>query len=85
MATKVWSPDFSKAPKGTIGTCFNPDGKAWWWNVLPEIKGSDKRPNHMLWRGPVYAEGYIFAGEISSDVDKSKWRDSWVDAPKAKK
>ena len=84
MAKKLWSPDWSKAPKDAIGAAFNPDGRAWWWNVLPEVKGSDEKPWLLLWRGPVAREGFSPAGKIPDDVDKSQWKDSWLDRPKGK-
>lgn len=85
MPKAIWKPDWSRAPKGTIGACFNPDGKFWWWSVLPEVKGSEAKPWLLLWRGPVEREGYTFGGNIPDDVHKALWKDSWIDAPKAKK
>ena len=84
MGKPLWTPDWSKAPKGTIGACFNPDGKAWFWSVHPEVKGSEQKPWLLLWRGPEYGKGYTFAGEVPEGTHKASWKDSWVPAPKAK-
>jgi hypothetical protein len=81
----IWNPDFSKAPKGTIGATFNPDGSAWWWSVKPEVKGSEEKPWLLLWRGPVAREGYTRMGSVSADVHKGLWKDSWIPNPKAGK
>jgi hypothetical protein len=87
MPKAIWKPDFTKAPRGTIGVSYNPDGKAWWWSVAPEVKGSEAKPWLLLWRGPVYAEGYTLYGNIE-DIDpkakKALWKDSWVSNPKVK-
>lgn len=81
----AWKPDFSKLPKNVIGACFNADGGAWAWTVKPELKGSEKRPHDIKWRGPEYGQGYIGIGMVPSDVDKKQWRSSWIDAPKRRK
>lgn len=75
----LWSVDFDFLPEDIIGATFNRDGTAWGWSVKPEIKGSEKRPNDLKWRGPVVGEGYICLGTIDASVDKSKWKDSWIE------
>ena len=82
MAKAIWKPDFSKAPKGTIGASFNADGIAWWWSVKPEVKGSEKRPFDLKWRGPEYAAGYTLMGPVPSNVKLALWKDSWVERSK---
>jgi hypothetical protein len=76
--TKVWSPDFSLAPSGTIGACFNADGTAWWWSVKPEIEGSEKRPWDLKWRGPEYGIGYSIMGPVPSGTSVARWKESWI-------
>ena len=78
----LWAPDFSLAPKGTIGAAFNADGKCWFWSVRPEIKGSEKRPWDKKWRGPVYGEGFTFGGEVKEEVRRAMWEHSWISKPK---
>ena len=86
MPKPIWKgPDWSKAPKGTIGASYNADGKAWFWSVHPEVKGSDAKPWLLLWRGPVYGEGYTFAGNVPEGTKTALWKDSWLDFPKEKK
>jgi hypothetical protein len=75
----IWNPDFSNLPSNIIGACFNPDGVAWAWGVKPEIKGSEKKPFDLKWRGSEYGRGYVLLGPVNPDVDKSKWKESWVD------
>jgi len=79
MSKKLWNPDFSKAPKGTIGASFNADGTAWWWSVKPEIKGSEKRPWDLKWRGPVVGDGFTLIGPVPEGTHKAEWKSSWVD------
>jgi hypothetical protein len=81
MAKKaVWKPDWAKLPKDTIGASFNSDGIAWAWSVKPEIKGSEKRPNDLKWRGPVYAAGYTMIGPVvTPNFAKDHWKDSWIE------
>lgn len=76
---KVWNPSFSDLPEDVIGACFNRDGTAWAWTVRPEIRGSEKRPNDLKWRGPEYGKGFTLIGKVNPGVDKSKWKESWVD------
>jgi hypothetical protein len=83
--TPLWTPDFSLAPRGTIGACFNADGSAWWWSVKPEVKGSEKRSWDLKWRGPEYSKGFTFYERVPFGTKLALWRDSWVDAPKASK
>ena len=85
MSKALWKPDWTKAPPGTIGASFNPDGIAWFWSTKPEIKGSEKRPYDLKWRGPVYSEGYTMIGPVDSKVRKALWKDSWIPNPKAGK
>lgn len=80
MAKKaIWKPSFTGLPENVIGASFNRDGTAWAWTVKPEIKGSEKRPNDLKWRGPVVGEGFLCIGTVGSSVDKSQWKESWVD------
>jgi hypothetical protein len=44
MPKALWKVDWSKAPRNTIGACFNPDGKYWFWSIHPEVKGSETKP-----------------------------------------
>lgn len=81
----IWEPDWSKAPRGTIGASFNPDGQAWFWSVRPEIKGSEKRPWDRKWRGPVYSEGYTDMNLKVSGVQRALWEHSYIEAPKGDK
>ena len=77
--------DWSKLPKDVIGACYNSDGVAWAWNVKPEIKGSEKKPDDLKWRGPTYAAGYTLIDPViaSRTLAKETWKDSWQDKPKA--
>jgi len=81
----IWKPDWSSAPHDTIGASFNADGSAWWWSVKPEIRGSEKRPNDLKFRGPVYGEGYTDMDYRVPNTIRDFWKDSWVDAPKRSK
>jgi len=85
MSKPLWTPDWSRAPRGTIGASFNLDGKYWFWSVHPEVKGSETKPWLLLWRGPVEREGYTFGGTVPEGTYKYSWKYSWLDAPKAKK
>lgn len=82
-ATKaLWKPDWSKAPSNCIGACFNPDGIGWFWSVKPEIKGSEKRPSDLKWRGPDYGAGYTMIGSVvSPTLAKAEWKNSWIPKP----
>jgi hypothetical protein len=76
----IWKYDFSSLDASYIGACFNPDGMAWAWKVKPEIKGSEKRPNDLKWRGPSYGEGYKLIGSVVSPVfAKEHWKESWIE------
>ncbi len=77
----LWEPNWDSAPKGTIAATFNADGSAWWWNVRPTIKGSEKRPWDLKWRGPVVGEGYAPAGRIPEGVKRGSWKQSYLPRP----
>jgi hypothetical protein len=80
----LWKCDWSKLPENTIGACFNSDGIAWAWSSKPEIKGSEKRPNDLKWRGASYGEGYTMIGSVvARNFAKLHWKDSWLDKPKS--
>ena len=81
----LWAPDFSLAPKGTIGAAFNADGKCWFWSVRPEIKGSAHRSWDLKWRGPEVGIGYTYYDRVPFGTKLGLWKDSWVAAPKANK
>jgi hypothetical protein len=79
----LWHCDWSKAPSDCIGACFNADGIGWYWSTLPEIRGSEKRPSDLKWRGETYGEGYTMIGNVvGRDFAKLHWKDSWLDKPK---
>lgn len=78
----LWSPPWEKAPAGTIGASFNPDGNAWWWSVKPSICGSEKRPWDRKWRGPSYGEGYTDMNLKLDGVHRAMWEHSYVEKPK---
>jgi hypothetical protein len=50
--------------------------------VKPEVKGSEKKPWLLLWRGPVVAEGYTDAGRVPEGTHLAEWKNSWIDKPK---
>ncbi len=80
---QIWKPDWSKAPKDTIGASFNADGQGWWWSVKPEIRATDKRPWDYKWRGPEYGQGYTeMTGVKVTGATRTLWELSWMDAPK---
>jgi hypothetical protein len=81
----LWNPDWTNAPSDTIGACFNSDGVGWWWNVKPEIKGNEKHPTFLRWRGPIYGEGYAHIGVVAPlALAKLHWKDSWLEKPQPK-
>jgi hypothetical protein len=78
----LWKPNWASMPDDTVGACFNSDGIAWAWSEKPEIRGSDKRPNDLKWRGPTYASGYTLNGSVvTPNYARSFWKDSWIDKP----
>jgi hypothetical protein len=78
----LWKPEWKSAPKGTVGACFNSDGCAWFWSVKPEIKGSEKRPWDLKWRGPEFGVGYTMIG-YPADIKRALWKESWLDRPRS--
>ncbi len=77
----LWTPDWSNAPKGTIGCAFNRDGIPWWWTVKPSLQVGGKYGD-VKWRGPEIGKGYDGpAGErVDADIRKL-WKSSWVEKP----
>ena len=85
MKKSLWKPDFSRMPPDTIGACFNPDGVAWAWSIIPSIAGSQKRPSDLKWRGSEYGAGYTQIGSVvtpSFAKLNDNWKRSWIDNPK---
>jgi hypothetical protein len=79
-AKPLWKPDWDKAPEGTIGASFNSDSIGWFWSVKPSIRGSEKRPNDLKWRGGTYGEGYTMIGSVvPAAFAKLHWKESWIE------
>jgi hypothetical protein len=79
----LWRCDWQKLPSNAIGACFNADGIAWAWTVKPMIRGSEKRPSDLKWRGPEYGAGYTRIGMVvGKDFARKHWQESWLDRPK---
>ena len=67
-AKPLFKVDWNAAPSDAIGACFNSDGVGWYWNVKPEIKGNEKHPNFLRWRGPEYGQLSFIAIERGADL-----------------
>ena len=83
-AKPLFKVDWNAAPSDAIGACFNSDGIGWYWNVKPEIKGNEKHPNFLRWRGPEYGQGYTKISDkpaVEAAFAKAHWKDSWQDRP----